>query len=68
MKDPKEILFNHYESDPDGGLLIDTESILQAIEEYAKEREVWFILKREPKLSRFEVERLYDILSEAEHF
>ena len=69
MKDKKEILFNHYESDPDGGLLIDTESILAAMEEYATEKLTAFMLNYIGRgASRFEVEKMIKNLTNANPF
>lgn len=67
MKDLKEILFEQMEPSADG-VELTTDGILTAMEIYAKERAVWFVLKREPKLSKFEVERLYDMFNEKEYF
>jgi len=68
MKDPKEILFDQMEPAADGGLELTTDAILTGMEIYAKERAVWFVLKHEPKLSKFEIERLYDMFNEKEPF
>ena len=68
MKDLREILFNKMQPSKSGGVEIDTNGILEAMEEAAKDRAVWFVLKREPKLSKFEVERLYDMFNEKEYF
>jgi len=69
MKDAKEILFEQYQSDGANGLKPLTDAdILRAMEIYAKERAVWFALKRDPTLSKFEIERLYDIHMESEPF
>lgn len=67
MKDAKEILFEQMQPSKDS-VEITTEGILKAMEIYAKQRAVWFTLKREPTLSKFEIERLYDIFIEKEVF
>ena len=69
MKDKKEILFNHYESDPDGGLLIDTESILAAMEEYATEKLTAFMIGYIGRgASRFEIEKMIKEFDDKEPF
>lgn len=69
MKDPKEILFDQMQPSGSGGIEITTEGILIAMEIYAKERAVKFMLQSgKSGNSRFEVERLYDIYSEKEPF
>jgi len=69
MKDPKEILFNKMQPSKIGGVEIDTNGILEAMEENAKDRAVNFMLTYgKSGNSRFEVERLYDMMMENNPF
>jgi len=68
MKDAKETLFEQMQPNEKGGVEITTEGILIAMENHAKDRAVAFLMSRIPNLSKFEVERLYDLFTELEKF
>ena len=69
MREAKEILFNHYDKDPDGGLLIDDNSILAAMEEFANEKLTAFMLNYiGTGASKSEVQRLIKQFDESEIF
>ena len=69
MKDLREILFNKMQPSKSGGVEIDTNGILEAMQDAAKDRAVNFMLKYgKSGNSRFEVERLYDMMNESEIF
>ena len=69
MKTKEEILFEHYDKDPDGWLLIDDKSILAAMEEYANERMLNFVRWHYKNVvGRFECERLIKRFNEEEAF
>jgi len=69
MKNAKEILFSHYDKDPEGGLLISDEAILAAMEEYAREVSVeflaWYI---QGKPSKFEVKKVINDFMKSEYY
>jgi hypothetical protein len=69
MKTKQEILFEHYDKDPDGGLLIGDASILAAMEDYAHQVAVEFLawyLQGNP--SKFEVERVITEFLNSDYF
>ena len=69
MKCKEEILFEHYDKDPDGGLLIDDKSILAAMEEYANEKLTAFMRGYIGSgASGYEIEKLIKEFNEQELF
>ena len=69
MKDLREILFNKMQPSKSGGVEIDTNGILEAMQDAAKDRAVNFMLTYgKSGNSRFELERLYDMMNEKQPF